>query len=47
MTFGIKNVLVFGNILREVKLEDIEVKCYLILYLNNYKVVFLFCDSIW
>lgn len=47
MTFGIKNVLAFGNTLREAKLEEIEVKCYLILYLNNYKVVFLFCDSIW
>lgn len=47
MTLGIKNVSALGNTLREAKLEDIEAKCYLIPYLNNHKVAFPLCDSIW
>lgn len=47
MTLGIKNVSALGNTLREAKLEEIEAKCYLIPYLNNHKVAFPLCDSIW
>lgn len=47
MTLGIKNVSALGNTLREAKLEDIEAKCYLIPYLDNHKVAFPLCDSIW